>query len=291
MEKMNPKIYVVIGVVLITLSIPLAAGMITYWPASTETWENTEILGAYGPKYLAPGEQLKRITVLAMNGYVKNGEVLIDVTVDGDANDCKAWQFTPYLRAGVPTNVTLSFYRSIPVMGESGPMVFTAEPGYRGTGVATITIYPGSANGGGGVVDIDGVVKVNGVEVSSGDTIYISSLELTIEVEITQGIDSVSSVYARINEETVTFAHMISGWVIDYTLPQDGSYTLEVQVQDTGGGDTKIASFTISPEPQIIAYLQTIAPRLTVETLTMGIVTLMMGLGVAGYGVSMRDKE
>ena len=289
MGKMNPKIYVVIGVVLIAISIPLSAGMITHWPASTETWENTEILGAYGPKYLAPGSELSSITVLVRNGYIKSGEVLIDVYVRGEANDCKAWQFTPYLRAGVPTNVTLSFYREWPMMGDA-PMVFTVEPGYHGSGMATITVYPGGANGGGAVVDLSGKVYVNGVEVSSDHTIYVDTLELTIAVEITQAADCVSNVYALIKDEKLTFTQTGAEWVTEYTLPQDGIYTLEVQVLDTAGGDTQLASFTIAPEPQIIEYLQTLAPRLTVETLTMGAVACMMGLGFVGYGFSMRDQ-
>jgi len=248
MEKMNPNIYMVIGLVLIAVSIPLAAGMITHWPASTETWENTEILGAYGPKYLSPGEQLKTITVAAMNGYIKNGEVLIDVHVQGDANGCRAWQFTPYLRAGVPENVSLSFYREIPVMGDA-PMVFTVEPGFYGTGAATLTVYP------------------------LGDPVENTTDTDGILDDLTDLIDDILNP----GNETDTTTDDVDE--DDTTSSEDSDEDSDDDVISAGG-----------EELAIIKYLQTLAPRLTVETLTMGIVTMMLGLGLSGYGFSMRDQ-
>ena len=239
MEKMSPKTYLAVGIVLITLSIPLAAGMITPWPASTETWKNTEILDAYGPMYLSPGEQLKTITVLAMNGYIKNGEILIDVTVSGDAGDCGAWQFTPWLMAGVPENITLTFYREIPVMGDA-PMVFTVEPGYRGVGLATLTVHPLGAAVDENTTDTGGIID-----------------------DIVDAIDDILNP----GNETDTDDDVVSEDPEDTDTIIDGEGELE-----------------------IVTYLQTLAPRLTVETLTMGAVACMMGLGLSGYGFSMREQ-
>ena len=236
MKEMNPKIYVVIGLVLIAVSVPLAAGIVTQWPASAETWENTEILGAYGPARLTPGMELASIKVLVRNGYTSSGDVLIEIHVDGDANDCKAWQFTEYVKHEATKNVTLKFYREQPVMGE-GPMTFTVEPGYSGSGEATHTVYP------------LGEAVENTTDTDDG-----------LIDNITDLIDDILN----------------PGNETDSTDTDDGV--------DSGSDDPG------ATELAIIEYLQTLAPRLTVETLTMGIVTMMLGLGLSGYGFSMRDQ-
>jgi len=96
-------------------------------------------------------------------------------------------------------------------------------------------------------VNLDGVVRVNGVEVEGPeDTIYVRSLQLGIEVEITQGESTVQRIYGLVNGETLEFSQTPSGvWITGYELPRDGKYSFLIQVLDTGGTDTRLASFTV----------------------------------------------
>lgn len=118
-------------------------------------------------------------------------------------------------------------------------------------------------------VNLDGVVYVNGIEVKNpGDTIYVTTLQLTIAVELTQS-DSVSSIYGVVNGVQLTFTQgdptdpndpnynpdypqvswlasiAADAWYAEYLLPGDGSYSFMVLVTDTAGVDTQLASFTI----------------------------------------------
>jgi len=239
MEKMNPKIYMVIGVALIAVSIPLAAGLITPWPAS-ETWEYTEVRAVYAPKTLEPGTQIKTVTVLAYNGWKRSGDVLIDVYIPGHS----VWQFTEYVKSYTEANLTLSFYRSIPVMPEE-PLTITAMA-EMGRTQATATIYPAATT----------AEPTNTTDQTPTNSTDGSGIIDTIT-------DLINDVIGGGNET-------------DPTDSDDGA--------DSGSEETG------TNELAIIEYLQTIAPRLTVETLTMGIVTMMLGLGFSGYGFSMRDQ-
>ena len=117
-------------------------------------------------------------------------------------------------------------------------------------------------------VNLDGTVYVNGKEVKNpGDTIYVTTLQLTIAVAITQS-DSVSSIYGMVNGVHLTFTQgagsggsggggsdtnmdswlasvSSDAWVAEYLLPGDGSYAFMVLVTDTAGVDTQLASFNI----------------------------------------------
>lgn len=96
-------------------------------------------------------------------------------------------------------------------------------------------------------VNLDGVVRVNGVTVEGPeDTIYSKSLDLGIEVEITQGENTVSRIYGVVNSEQLEFSQSPSGiWITSYTLPEDGKYSFLIQVLDTSGTDTQLASFNV----------------------------------------------
>jgi len=96
-------------------------------------------------------------------------------------------------------------------------------------------------------VNLDGVVRVNGITVEGPeDTIYSKSLDLGIEVEITQGTNTVSRIYGVVNGETLEFSQSPSGiWISSYTLPEDGKYSFLIQVLDTSGTDTQLASFNV----------------------------------------------
>ena len=96
-------------------------------------------------------------------------------------------------------------------------------------------------------VNLDGVVRVNGVTVEGPeDTIYSKTLDLGIEVEITQGTNTVSRIYGVVNGETLEFSQSPSGiWISSYTLPEDGKYSFLIQVLDTSGTDTRLASFNV----------------------------------------------
>jgi len=115
-------------------------------------------------------------------------------------------------------------------------------------------------------VNLSGTVYVNGKEVKNpGDTIYVTTLQLTIAVELTQS-DAVSSIYGVVNGQRLTFTQSVDdpdaydpdvnydswvaaltadAWIAEYLLPGDGSYSFTVQVLDTAGGDTQLASFNI----------------------------------------------
>lgn len=96
-------------------------------------------------------------------------------------------------------------------------------------------------------VNLDGVVRVNGVTVEDPeDTIYSKSLDIGIEVEITQGENTVNRIYGVVNGKTLEFSQSPSGiWISSYTLPEDGKYSFLIQVLDTSGTDTQLASFNI----------------------------------------------
>ena len=96
-------------------------------------------------------------------------------------------------------------------------------------------------------VSLDGTVTINGVEVlGPEDHIYVKTLELGLEVEVTQGADSVERVYCLINGLTVEFNKMPSGvYAAGYTLPEDGTYTFMVYLVDTVGTGSLLASFSI----------------------------------------------
>lgn len=96
-------------------------------------------------------------------------------------------------------------------------------------------------------VNLSGKVRVNGIEVKGPeDTIYTKSLELGIEVEITSGANTVSRIYGVVNGETLEFTRMPSGiYAVGYKLPKDGRYGFMIQVLDTSGTDTLLASFNI----------------------------------------------
>ena len=210
MEKVNPKIYAVIGLALITMSIPLAAGMVALWPASAGTWKNTEVRAIYAPRAVEPGAEIRAVTVLAYNGWRDDGDVLINVYVPG----YPAWQFTEYVESYAEANLTLWFYRSVPVMPE-GPLTITAEDGYSGKTQAAVTIYPAAP----------AAEPTNGTDGSGGE-------------------------------------------------PDGDGY-------DEPGAH----------ELAVIEYLQTLAPRLTVETLTMGGFTALAGVGFIVLGGVQEEKR
>jgi len=96
-------------------------------------------------------------------------------------------------------------------------------------------------------VNLAGVVTVNGIEVKGPtDIIYVNSLDLEVQVAITQAAGSVARVYGLVNGEQLDFEKYPSGeYATIYTLPEDGSYNFMVQVLDTAGTDTQLASFNI----------------------------------------------
>lgn len=96
------------------------------------------------------------------------------------------------------------------------------------------------------LIAVDGKVYVNDIEVTPGSTIYVKELLLFIEVEVTQGTDSVSRVYGVMNGEQLEFTASQGRYVCTYTLPGDGSYSFMVQILDNAGTDTQLASFSIS---------------------------------------------
>jgi len=97
------------------------------------------------------------------------------------------------------------------------------------------------------LVQVEAKVSVNGIEVkSTSDKIYVDTLTLFMEAEVTTGATNVQSIYATINGGTrVDFTQSGTKWVATYTLPEDGSYTLYVKMTDTGGSSTMLASFSI----------------------------------------------
>jgi len=96
------------------------------------------------------------------------------------------------------------------------------------------------------LVQVEATVYVNGIEVkSTSDKIYVDSLSLFFEAEVTTGAANIESVYATINTVRVDFTQSGSKWVATYQLPGDGSYTLFVKMVDTGGSSTMLASFSI----------------------------------------------
>jgi len=116
-------------------------------------------------------------------------------------------------------------------------------------------------------VNLAGVVYVNDVKVEgASDTIYVKTLALSFVVKITQGGESVSSVYATVNGQRLNFVKAtspipgsgtsgsndaasvtvaIGDYTAAYTLPKDGKYSFTVQILDAAGGDTQLASFNI----------------------------------------------
>ncbi len=97
------------------------------------------------------------------------------------------------------------------------------------------------------LVQVEATVSVNGIEVkSTSDKIYVDTLTLFMEAEVTTGATNVQSIYATINGGTrVDFTQSGTKWVATYTLPEDGSYTLYVKMTDTSGSSTMLASFSI----------------------------------------------
>jgi len=105
------------------------------------------------------------------------------------------------------------------------------------------------------LLNLDGYVKVNGIRVEGpDDSIVVKSLDLTIQVYVTTGADTVQNIYMIINGDTSNLndftkkGNALTGyyWETSYTLPEDGRYSFTVQVLDTAGNDVQLASFTIS---------------------------------------------
>jgi len=105
------------------------------------------------------------------------------------------------------------------------------------------------------LLNLDGYVKVNGVKVAGpDDEIVVKSLDLTIQVYVTAGADTVQNIYMIINGDTSNLndftrkGNALKGyyWETSYKLPEDGRYSFMVQVLDTAGNDIQLASFTIS---------------------------------------------
>jgi hypothetical protein len=96
-------------------------------------------------------------------------------------------------------------------------------------------------------VNLAGIVTVNGIEVKGPtDIIYVNTLDLEIQVAITQAANSVANVYGVVNGDKLDFEKYPSGdYATIYTLPEDGSYNFMVQVLDVAGTDTQLASFNI----------------------------------------------
>ena len=109
------------------------------------------------------------------------------------------------------------------------------------------------------LLNLDGYVKVNGIRVEGpDDSIVVKSLDLTIQVYVTAGADTVQNIYMVINGDQSNIAdftrkgNALTGyyWETTYTLPQDGRYSFTVQVLDTAGNDVQLASFTITMRNQ-----------------------------------------
>lgn len=103
------------------------------------------------------------------------------------------------------------------------------------------------------LINLDGYVKVNGRKVTGpDDEILVTSLDLTIQVYVTAGADTVQGIYCLVNGERVRdFAkkgNLLTGfyWETTYTLPEDGRYSFLIQVLDTAGNEAQFASFTVS---------------------------------------------
>jgi len=96
------------------------------------------------------------------------------------------------------------------------------------------------------LVQVEAKVSVNGIEVkSTSDKIYVDTLTLFFEVEVTTGAQNIDKIYATVNTVRVDFTKSGTKWVATYQLPGDGSYTLFVKMVDTGGSQTMLASFSI----------------------------------------------
>ena len=285
------------GLILLALSVPLAAGIINPWLASTETWEYTEVRAIYAPRTLAPGTQIKTVTVLAYNGWKKGGDVLVDVLIPGYS----AWQFTQYVNGYTEANLTLTFYRSIPVMPE-GPLTITAEA-EMGRTQASVTIYPTDTQPTESP-DVEGEVYVNDIKVEVGSTITVDTLDLTIRVIITEGASSIQSVYGAVDDQSLIFD--VDSDPTEYTathrLPGDGSYDVNIRVLDTGGGDTQLASFGVELGTQEPWFFEAIdetvqdtitryAPLASTRTMILGGFTALAGAGFTLYGFSLEEKR
>jgi hypothetical protein len=98
------------------------------------------------------------------------------------------------------------------------------------------------------LVQIKGRVKVNGIEVKNPtQTIYSKDLTLFIEVEITQGKNSIDHLALYLNGERLqTLEAAVGGtWVTTYELPKDGQYSFIVEILAAGGESIQLASFSV----------------------------------------------
>jgi hypothetical protein len=96
------------------------------------------------------------------------------------------------------------------------------------------------------LVQVEATVYVNGIEVKqTSDKIYVDTLTLFMEAQVTTGATNVQTIYATVNTQRADFTQSGTKWVATYQLPGDGSYTLFVKMVDTGGSSTMLASFSI----------------------------------------------
>lgn len=107
-------------------------------------------------------------------------------------------------------------------------------------------------------VEIAGNVKVNGVKVTSPtQIIYCSDLTLFIEVEITQGENSINDLALHLNGDKLqVFGAAARGrWVTTYELPEDGAYSFTVQALAEGGQSIQLASFSVDLGSSLNPYV------------------------------------
>lgn len=98
------------------------------------------------------------------------------------------------------------------------------------------------------LVQVEATCYINDIEVrNTYDQIHIDTLDLAFRVEIHTGsADDIDTIYAVIGTEKVDFMRSGTEWVGFYTLPEDGSYSVMVNLVDQGGAKTRLASFNIT---------------------------------------------
>lgn len=98
------------------------------------------------------------------------------------------------------------------------------------------------------LVELTATCYINDVKIeNTHDQIVIDTLNVNFKVTIDSGSPSdVAKIYAIIGSDKIQLSKQGQSYYGFYTLPEDGSYNCIVQLEEAGGGKTRLASFNIT---------------------------------------------
>ncbi|MFH2111689.1 MAG: hypothetical protein ABIJ47_10580 [Candidatus Bathyarchaeota archaeon] len=231
------------GLILIGLSLLsyIGGGFVSSWLLAVDPrGVNIYVKDAETNKYL-----VKDLVTVTLTGFTYFGyDYPLDVVLRASKTTPAYWSFSSSLSTAYYVSVTATGYVtqtgkvSMPVnfIQEYTYKLSPAPPPSEPEPEPTPPEEPEPA-------ELEAEVYINGARVGVGDTVQVSTLDLTFKVVVTSG--GFQQIWGFVDEDRIVFevADNLTQATAAYTLPGDGSYDVTIRVLDQAGGESPLASF------------------------------------------------